>query len=234
MLLSCCTIDNINSRLFDIYTTTEEVGLSFIFYLFYKLVQDPSNSNRSSIENLIYFMMDKNIHPDIKEMKVSYGNTILHNACMCKYSETIAKLFDTMCKKMDVNCLNKESLSPLYYACRNSQDWMMFHLFQDSENNAIKSLLDMEGSLGIICCNSQGKQCYVVAQGAANVFNLPSVVGVGIRNSLLIGIVVLGNSAVGKNTLICTLKMMITDNRQQYTAVTEPTTGIMKEEFISF
>ena len=53
------------------------------------------------------------------------------------------------------------------------------------------------------------------------------------RNSLSIGIIALGNSAVGKTTLIRTLKMMITDDRQ-YTAVTEPTTGIAKEEFISF
>ena len=232
MLLSCCTINNINSRLFDISATTENLGLPFIFYLFYKLVEDHCNSNHS-IENLIDLMMDKNIHPDIKEMKDSYGNTILHYACMCNYSETIAKVFDTMCKEMDVNCLNKGFFSPLYYACRNRQDWMMSRLFQDGENNAIKSLQDVEGSLGTICCTGQGKQRYLIAQGAANVFNLPSVVGVDIRDSLSIGILVLGNSAVGKTTLIRTLKMMITDDRE-YRAVTEPTTGITKEEFISF
>ena len=233
MLLSCCTIDNVNSRLFDIYTTTENVGLPFIFYLFYKLVQDPSNSNPSSIENLIDLLMDKNIHSDIKKMKDSYGNTILHYACMCNYSVAIAKVFDTMCKEMDVNCLNKGFFSPLYYACRNRQDWMMTRLFQDGKNNAIKSLQDVESLLGTICCNGQGKQRYLIAQGAANVFNLPSIVGVGIRDSLSIGILVLGNSAVGKTTLIRTLKMMITDDRE-YRAVTEPTTGITKEEFISF
>ena len=221
-----CTINYIGR-----YKTTEKVKLPFIFYLFQKLLEDHSNFHQC--ENIIDMLMDLNIHPDIKEMKDPCGNTILHYACMCNYSETIAKLFDTMCKEMDVNCLNKEFFSPLYYACRNRQDWMMFRLFQDSKNNAIKSLQDMESSLGTICCNSQGKQRYLIAQGVANVFNLPSVVGVVIKDSLSIGILVLGNSAVGKTTLIRTLKMMITDDRE-YRAVTEPTTGIIKEEFISF
>ena len=143
MLLLCCTVDNLDCTIFDIYTTTENVGLPFIFYLFYKLVEDPSKSNRSSIENLIDLLMNISIHPDVEEMQDSYGNKILHHACMCKYSATIANVFDTVCKKKDVNCLNKGFFSPLYYACKNKQDWMMFRLFQDSKNNATKSLLEM-------------------------------------------------------------------------------------------
>ena len=228
MLLSCCSINDIS-----MYVTTENVELPFLFYLFYKLLVQNHNTSDQSIENLIDLLMDSNIHPDVEEMKDSYGNTILHYACMCNYSETIAKIFDTMCKKMDVNCLNKGFFSPLYYACRNRQDWMMFRLFQDSENNAIKSLVNIESSLRSICCNGHGKQHFLVAQGATNVFNLPSVVGISKRDSLSVGIIVLGNSAVGKTTLIRTLKMMITDDRK-CRAVTEPTTGITKEEFISF
>ena len=225
MLLSCCTIDNTGR-----HTSKENMELPFVSYLFNQLLYNPGNFIQS-IESLIDLLI--NNHPDIKDVKDSYGNTILHYACMCYYSKTIAKLFDTMCKEMDVNCLNKESLSPLHFACKNSQDWMMFRLFQDCENNAIKSLLKMKSSLRSIYCSGQGKQRYVVAQGAANVFNLPSVVSHFKRDSLSIGILVLGNSAVGKTTLIRTLKMMITDDRE-YTAVTEPTTGIAKEEFISF
>ena len=232
MLLSCCTIDNINSGIFGIYTAIENVELPYIFYLLYNLVAGYPGIPGATIENLIDFLMDKKVHPDVEEMKDFFDNTILHYACMCNYSETIAKLFDAACKKMDVNCFNKVFLSPLHYACANSQDWMMFRLFQDSENNATKSL-HKERSLGSVCCNSQGKQRYLIAQGAANVFNFPSVVGIGKRDSLSIGIIVLGNSAVGKTTLIRTLKMMITDDRQPVT-VTEPTTGITKEEYISF
>ena len=231
MLLSCCTIDNINSRTFGMYSAAQNEELPYIFYLFYKLIENSSCFNWS-IENLLDLLINNNIHPDIEQMKDIFGNTILHYASMCHYNKNIANIFDAMCKKMDVNCLNKAFLSPLYYACANSQDWMMFRLFQDSENNAIESLRTTS-SLSDICRNGQGKQCYLVAQGAANVFNLPSKVGYGRSDSQSIGILVLGNSSVGKTTLIRTLKMMITDDRQPVT-VTEPTTGITKEELISF
>ena len=226
MLLSCCTIDNMGR-----HSATENMELPFVSYLFNQLLQNSGNFIQS-IESLIDLLI--NNHPDIRDVKDSYGNTILHYACMCNYSKTIAKLFDTMCKEMDVNCLNKESLSPLHFACKNSQDWMMFRLFQDGENNAIKSLLKMNSSLHSIHCNSHGKQRFMAAQGATTtISNLPSVVSSDKSDSLSMGILVLGNSAVGKTTLIRTLKMMITDDRK-YTAVTEPTTGIAKEEFISF
>ena len=68
MLMSCCTIDN----------RFTNVELHFIFYLFHKLLEDPSNFYQC--ENIIDFLMDQNIHPDIDEIKDYYGNKILHYA----------------------------------------------------------------------------------------------------------------------------------------------------------
>ena len=238
MLLSCCTISNINCKNLGIFAAKESVQLPFIFYLFYTFIVDPDNSELFEVDLIHDLLVDNSIHPDIEEMKDFYGNKIIHYACMCEYDESIEELFDAMCKKMDVNCLNEGFLSPLHYACRNEQDWMMFRLFQDSENNATKSM-HVESTLGTpsaICCSPMtnlGKQRYLVAQGAANVFNLPSIAGGGKKDSLSIGIIVLGNSEVGKTTLIRTLKMMITDDRQCTDAI-EPTTGITKEEYINF
>ena len=102
-----------------------------------------------------------------------------------------------MRKKLDVYCL-KSNLLGHSNACTNKQDWMIFRLFQDSENNATKSLLDMENSLSTIYCNGHRKQHFLVPQGAANEFDLTFVVSHFKRDSLSIGIIVLGNSSAGK------------------------------------
>ena len=235
MLLSCCTTDSIDCNFLGVLAAPENVQVPFVFCLFCMLIVASNNSQLTGLI-LHYLFVDKRIHPDIEEMEDFCGTTILHYVCMCEYNEAIEELFDAMCKKMDVNRLNKGFYTPLHYACINDQDWMMFRLFQDSENNATKSLR-VQSFIGTpceVCCSTnQGKQRYLVAQGAANVFDFPSEQDCGRKDSFSIGIIVLGNSEVGKTTLIHTLKMMITDDRQPMT-VTEPTTGITKEEYINF
>ena len=202
------------------------------------LLSESSNYCNDLVIKLVhYFLLEQCLHPDLEEVEDTFGNSILHYLSMCPCHDKLIEIFDHVSKIIDVNVVNKGSSSPLHYACQSSRSWMVFYLLQDSKNSAVKSL-NVNSSIGRPCSIVHNKgnldlQQYLAAQGATNVVGLKSEVSSQRNKSMAIGILVLGNSTVGKTTLIQTLKMMITDDRQVHT-VSQPTTGIVKEEFVYY
>ena len=192
-----------------------------------------------SIMNLLhYLLLNQCLHPDLEEVKDTFGNSILHYLAMCRCHDKLIKIFDHVSKTINVNVVNKGLSSPLHYACQSTHSWMVFYLLQNSKNCAVKSL-NINSSIGQPCSIVHNNDSrldvlrYLAALGATNVVGLKSEVCSQRNKSMAIGILVLGNSTVGKTTLIQTLKMMITDDRQVHT-VSQPTTGIVKEEFVYY
>jgi len=227
MLLSCIQDFDPNRPFFP--RDVESVTVPLVFYLLCKNYEDKI---RELLQNLL---LKQCIHPDIKEVKDSYGNSILHYLTMCPFHKQLIEIFNHVSKKIDVNVANKGSATPLHYACSRSSSWMLFYLFKDSKNNAIKSL-NMKSSIGLpghIISSGSDVNRFLLAHGAKSTFGLKSVVCNKTNKPMPFGIIVLGNSMVGKTTLIRTLKMMITNNRQ-LEVKNVPTTGIVTEEFIYY
>ncbi len=236
MLVTCCEVFQLNRFYFA--QTTQSVTMPLLFYLFAPILNGAYTDKVDKALHLMYNLVIKNIYSDITKLKDSYDNTILHYLAMYNHHEKLEKIYDLVSKKfVDMNCVNKGSSTPLHYACSSPQDWMVFKLLENNERNAVESLNkdSFSGKPLSLSCNSGSHDglLYLVAQGSAIYNNLVlSSYTAAIVNSLRIGIIVLGNSGVGKTTLIETLRMMIMNDRNVI-EIDKPTTGLVTNEYVN-
>ena len=249
MLLNCCKIIKPNSKYFP--QAVHYVQMPLIFYLFYLIsANGPDDKSRLSsaqlkkycsiVDLIIDLVGNTGIDPIHSELRDSQENTILHYISMCNYNEKLDKIADLALNFVDISCINKSSSAPLHYACSSPQHWMIWKLFEHKKGNAFKSLSinSFAGTPFAVSNNDQYNQqnllYYLVAQGAKDEYTvLRSYCNSVEGKQFSIGIFVLGNSSVGKTTLIDTLRMMITDNRVSQ-VIKQPTTGLKRDEYIYY
>ena len=162
----------------------------------------------------------------------SQGNTIFHYLAMCSYhscecfKDIVQKVFN--CYYDLITELNKNNVSSLQFACEKKCEWMIW------------KLIDLGVKIEFINhCNPQriiqsfiSTQCdaayFLVANGANH--TMSSCIETHHDNHPLLQIFVIGDTGVGKSTLINTLKYFAHGQTQQETI--EPTTGIVIVDII--
>ncbi len=235
MLCTCCDCSPVNWSLFG--PTIQSITMPLLFYLFTLTLNEASDKQQAT-SLICDLAINTNIYSDINELKDSYDNTILHYLAINNYHKTFENIYDSVSKKFaDLNCVNKGYFTPLHCACSSPQDWMVFKLLENNEHNAVESLnKDSFSGKPLILSHKSGSHdglLYLVAQGSAIYNNLVfSSYSTAIVNSLGIGIIVLGNSGVGKTTLIETLRMMIMNDRKAI-EIDKPTTGLVTNEYVN-
>ena len=163
----------------------------------------------------------------------SQGNTIFHYLAMCSYHscecfrDIVQKVFN--CHHDLITELNKNNVSSLQFACEKKCEWMIW------------KIIDLGVKIEFINdCNPQRRmiqsfistQCdaayFLVANGANH--TMSSCIETHNNNHPLLQIFVIGDTGVGKSTLINTLKYFAHGQIQKDTI--EPTTGIVIVDII--
>ena len=215
----------------DLYPSTiKELKLPLI----YSLLSDISSHmyHEDFFDLVVYFLFDKPLY-SLDTLIDPYGNTVLHYLARCPYidSESFDKLVNKVFENVGVNHLNDNQVAPLHLACSNHLDWMVFKIL-----NTPDILLHINNTTTYkkLQHSSESIQQYIFALGVKNENGISF--GQYYKNcdgpSSII-IIALGNSSVGKSTLIESLRRMITKDRSQSYPMS-PTTGLVRSEFLYY
>ena len=208
-------------------------------------VNDESINECNKIIDLISHIFK--LHPSFITSVDASGNTILHYVakspilCMEAFDEFVNKAIESN----DVKQTNKFLSTPLHNACqREDMEWMVVKIMEHQEGCQVLNQQDSKGNTPAKFYTgnreSENAGCYyLIAHGANHSFNLVSDLRDKNPDALKydpsIGIIVVGNSSVGKTTLIETLeRMIINDRKATKNPTTKPTTGIVTSEFKNF
>lgn len=196
------------------------------------------------------------LYPSFITSSDSHGNTILHYLASCPNVLNIPA-FDRLVNdaiKSNINLSNASLSTPLHSACSHHTDWIIMKIL-DQHHNGYQAL-NQQNASGLTPAElydssySKPGLYYLIAHGAKYNYNITSSLCTtrGLKSSApSIGIIVVGNSSVGKTTLIKTLEKMITnekkaskvpskscDTNEDIVVIPKPTTGIETCEFKNF
>ena len=243
MLMNCGKFNTNPDSTGTLYSNTlKEFRFPLAHYLLFRLKHTPHSINgHQSLTELQKFVFDLVIHFLIDEPFSSldkhidvYGNTVLHFLARCDYLKF--DRFDEFVKKtikeVGVNCLSDNSATPLHCACSMHQDWMIMTILNApngslyvNNTNALKQPGDYFSSY------YNSTLHYLLTLGSKNKFDIGHFRSHDKPELSSIRIITLGNSSVGKSTLIESLRRMITKERNQFYPV-DPTTGLVRSEFL--
>ena len=184
------------------------------------------------------FILVHNLCGDLCASLDSRGCSLLHYLALCECEhfrkiEDKLLLTNNLCSIQD----KKSKQTPLHLACFKANERMIYNILQlknsyqllHAKNAFGETPPDLYEQLSPNCTN------FLLACGAE--MKLKKEIRHGYNpedtETSNIGVIVVGNSAAGKTTLICSLKKMLTNNRNLKHEL-NPTTGIVTDEIKSF
>ena len=183
------------------------------------------------------FILVHNLCGDLCALLDSRGCSLLHYLALCKcehFRKSEDKLLtNNLCSIQD----KKSKQTPLHLACFKANERMIYNILQlknsyqllHAKNAFGETPPDLYEQLSPNCTN------FLLACGADMKLKKENRHGHNPEDTKTsnIGVIVVGNSAAGKTTLICSLKKMLTNNRNLKHEL-NPTTGIVTDEIKSF
>ncbi len=199
--------------------------------------QSSIDCNDSYNDLIVSLALCEKIGDELMKLTDSHENTILHYLAMLNYDEFYTQILEKAFRIVDINSLNESLCSPLHYACSQHTDWMIYNIFQQESGFKCLNKKSKHGTPFHMCTDVyHGDKVlqFLAAHGA-------KIEGNNLRSAIRqednftpdssVGIIVLGDSTAGKTTLIDTLRMMVTNNRQKFICERKPTTGVVMSEY---
>ena len=217
-----------------LFSPSEPVEIPYCLYLIYKFLIH-TNSKTSRVDDSIDEAV--NMYNPLSGLVDSQENTLLHYLAMVKWNNCLDAAINRVFadETINVNSLNKCSSAPLHHACMEKNDKIIMNILKHSAGVVSLNKESIHGlpieqyivdlDVNTVC----GAVDYLIAHGA----NTSKLQNYWFRDSdkvkePIVWIFVLGNSGVGKTSLVGALKFRLT-GKCSYVA-NEPTMGLEKSE----
>ena len=164
------------------------------------------------IRDFLSICLDEN-NPDAYKMHDSHKCSLLHYfaLCDCNYIDSLA---DKMLEMCEIEQPDKNGQLPLHFACYKANELVIFKILEKQNAHELLHCKTYSGLTPPDMCREYSTECtsYLLSWGAEMKL-APQPTHKKNEGITSIGIAVLGNSSVGKTTLIHALKKMLLDNR---------------------
>ena len=254
-LQNCITV----RRPFDNVLKEEYISMPLPHYLIYSVIEAHKYDPRATlferrphykgergdelnscelVSKFLGFLLDHDsLFGDLHTLRDSHGCGLLHYLVLCK-CEHLEKNEDKILVNNLCNIPDKYKQTPLHLACLMANERMIYNMLQLESMCLLLSDKNEFGETPSNLYNKSSTACtnFLLACGAEMEFKEESrhyAYSTKDTKTSNIGVIVVGNSAVGKTTLLHSLKKMLTDNRT-LKHEKNPTTGIVTNEIKSF
>ena len=230
-------IAKVQNNDFPIAASTE-VNMPFSHYLLFTIGQKNHLCSSGNCKNKCALLIDIIKSNSIINLKDSRGNNIMHYLALCSECRYLDELYDEVIKSDTICKNNIDSYSPLHFACLVGNESAIFKILQQEGSSKLlheKNTQNKTPSDLISKGYQSGCVTYLMAHGADMEIQDPMAMQMikEHKKNPSISIIVLGNSSVGKTSLVHTLKGMLARNRTLKPNDEDiPTTGMVTDEVL--